>query len=388
MSIYKRGQVYWVHLTVAGGPTIRESAHTRDKTQAQEYHDRRLAELWRTRRLGERPRVAFAEAAADWLEGHAQTKKTFEGDKVRLATMLPLLPTWLDELTTARMAQLRDALRDQRKLSACTCNKYLSILSGIWRHAYERERVDAVPFVPTLKGRANRSVRRFQALTPDQAARLLAELPEHLAAMARFALATGLRDANVRGLRWENVDLERRFAHVPGDEAKAGEDIVVPLSDDAVEVLVTQKGKHATHVFTFAVFDKNGKELRRKPITKRSNNTAWRKARARAGLPTLRWHDLRHTWATWHAQSGTPGLMLQSLGGWQDPRMVRHYTHLAGLDLLAHANAIRVPPIDRTKIAQSNPNPKPGDAQDIERIGVADGIRTHNNRNHNPGLYR
>jgi integrase len=285
MSLYKRGNVYWVHLTVAGGPTIRESAQTDNRAQAQEYHDRRLAELWRARRLGERPRVAFAQAAADWLEGHAQGKKTFEGDKVRLATMLPLLPAWLDELTTGRMTLIRDKLREQRDLSASTCNKYLSILSGIWRYAYERERVEAVPFIPSFKGRMHRAKRRFQALTFEQAARLLAELPDHLAAMARFALATGLRDANVRLLRWENVDLGRRFVLVHGEEAKAGEDIVVPLSDDAVEALQPQLGKHAVYVFTFAVFDKHGKELRRNPITKRSNNTAWRKARERVGLP-------------------------------------------------------------------------------------------------------
>jgi len=273
----------------------------------------------------------------------------FEGEKVRLATMLPQLPTWLDELTTARMTQVRNKLR------------------------------------------ADRTRRRFQALTTEQAARLLAELPEHLAAMARFALATGLRDANVRGLRWEHVDLGRRMVLVPGDEAKAGDDIVVPLSDDAVEVLPSQLGKHATHVFTFAVFDKHGKQLRREPIGKRSNNTAWRKARVRAGLPTLRWRDLRHTWATWHAQGGTPGLTLQTLGGWHDGRMVRHYTHLAGRDLLAHANAIRVPQIvriDRTKFAQSAPETTPENTQAIELSGVADGIRTHNNWNHNPGLYR
>jgi len=391
MSIYKRGRVYWVHLTVAGGPTIRESANTRDKTAAQEYHDRRLAELWRTRKLGERPRVAFADAAADWLEGHASGKKTFEGDKVRLATMLPHLPTWLDELTTARMTEVRNKLRADRALTASTCNKYLSILSGIWRYAYEQERVEAVPYIPTLKGRKERTRRRFQALTLEQAARLLAELPDHLAAMARFSLATGLRDANVRGLRWENVDLARRLVLVHGDEAKAGDDIVVPLSDDAVEVLQSQLGKHATHVFTFAVFDKQGKQLRRQPIGKRSNNTAWRKARARAGLPTLRWHDLRHTWATWHAQGGTPGLTLQALGGWRDGRMVRHYTHLAGHDLLSHANAIRVPQIvrtNRTNFAQLAPETIPEETQTIDLTGVADGIRTHNNWNHNPGLYR
>jgi hypothetical protein len=68
-------------------------------------------------------------------------------------------------------------------------------------------------------------------------------------------------------------------------------------------------------------------------------------ARKRAGLPALRWHDLRHTWATWHAQAGTPAIVLQALGGWKDARMVRTYTNLAAIDLLDHANAIRLPTI-------------------------------------------
>ena len=97
---------------------------------------------------------------------------------------------------------------------------------------------------------------------------------------------------------------------------------------------------------------------------------------------------IRHTWATWHAQGGTPGLTLQALGGWRDARMVRHYTHLAGLDLMAHANAIRVPAINRTNFAQSDPAAESSNSQAVEKIGVADGIRTHNNWNHNPGLYR
>ena len=68
--------------------------------------------------------------------------------------------------------------------------------------------------------------------------------------------------------------------------------------------------------------------------------------------------------------------------------MVRHYTHLAGLDLLAHANAISVPAINRTNFAQSDPAAESSNSQPVEKIGVADGIRTHNNWNHNPGLYR
>jgi len=119
----------------------------------------------------------------------------------------------------------------------------------------------------------------------------------------------------------------------------------VPLSDDAVEVLESQKGKHPTHVFTFGVFDRHGKELRRNPISKRSNNTAWRKARVRAGLPKLRWRGLRHTWATWHAAAGTPQAVLQALGGWVTAEMPGRYIHLAGLHLQQHANAIRLPAI-------------------------------------------
>jgi hypothetical protein len=102
-------------------------------------------------------------------------------------------------------------------------------------------------------------------------------------------------------------------------------------------------------------------------------------ARKRAGLPALRWHDLRHTWATWHAQAGTPAIVLQALGGWKDARMVRTYTNLAAIDLLDHANAIRLPTILPAVPVSTDP-----EVQDNLNVisGVDDGIRTHNNRNH------
>jgi len=108
----------------------------------------------------------------------------------------------------------------------------------------------------------------------------------------------------------------------------------------------------------------------------------------RAGLPTLRWHDLRHTWATWHAAAGTPQAVLQALGGWETAAMPARYTHMAATHLRPHANAIRLPPAQDTKKAQSEKEGLPDEPQDLDFSGVADGIRTHNNRNHNPGLYR
>jgi integrase len=59
------------------------------------------------------------------------------------------------------------------------------------------------------------------------------------------------------------------------------------------------------------------------------NTKAWHKALERAGIKDFRWHDLRHTWASWHVQSGTPLHVLQELGGWESPEMVRRYAHLS-----------------------------------------------------------
>ena len=48
-----------------------------------------------------------------------------------------------------------------------------------------------------------------------------------------------------------------------------------------------------------------------------ANTRGWREALKRAGIADFRWHDLRHTWASWHAQNGTPLYVLQEMGGWQ-----------------------------------------------------------------------
>jgi integrase len=79
----------------------------------------------------------------------------------------------------------------------------------------------------------------------------LQALPPHQREPARFALATGLWQANVLGMRWAGVDLDRRTAWVHADEAEGGTAIGVPLNDEAVAVLCEEKGKHRDYVFTY-----------------------------------------------------------------------------------------------------------------------------------------
>ncbi|OFZ67423.1 MAG: hypothetical protein A2V79_05905 [Betaproteobacteria bacterium RBG_16_56_24] len=83
-----------------------------------------------------------------------------------------------------------------------------------------------------------------------------------------------------------------------------------------------------------------------------------RKDRECIGIENFRWHDLRHTWASWHIQEGTPQHVLQELGGWSTPEMVQKYAHLSADHLAPYADrlcALRVVdvPENGTFMAQS-----------------------------------
>ena len=65
---------------------------------------------------------------------------------------------------------------------------------------------------------------------------------------------------------------------------------------------------------------------------------AWRQVLKRVGISDFRWHDLRHTWASWHVQAGTPLHVLQELGSWECVEMVRKYAHLASDHLVQYVD--------------------------------------------------
>jgi integrase len=68
----------------------------------------------------------------------------------------------------------------------------------------------------------------------------------------------------------------------------------------------------------------------------------WRKALKRAEIESFRWHDLRHTWASWHVQNGASLQELQQLGGWASFEMVLRYAHLSSDHLKVAAERVRV----------------------------------------------
>ncbi|RZI43721.1 site-specific integrase [Herbaspirillum sp. HC18] len=265
------------------------------------------------------------DAVSLWLQEKA-SKASLKSDVANINWLnqyLSGLP--LEDITRVVIASLA-----QRKIgsgvSNATVNRMLAVLRAILlRSVHEWEWLSSAPKIHLL----SEPSRRVRYLTRSQAIRLLFELPPHLSDMCAFTLATGLRAANVTGLQWEQVDMTRRLAWIHPDQAKNRKAIPVPLNIDAMRLLTARKGIHQTHVFSY----------KGKPIRKVST-AAWYKALRRAGITDFRWHDLRHTWASWHVQSGTPMHVLQELGGWESEAMVRRYAHLSASHLTAYADKL------------------------------------------------
>lgn len=331
MSLYKRGNTWWVRFTAPNGERIRRSAGTEDKQLAQEYHDQLKVDLWRIHRLGEKPRRTWQEAVVRWMKD-TDTKADHQKDLAKLKWFDQFLrDRYLDEIDRDLIDHI-GALK-KHEASASTANRYLALLRAILRMARDEwEWLDTIPrfrLYPEPK-------KRVRWITREEAAKLITELPTHLADMAAFTLATGLRQRNVSYLRWTQVDLQRGMAWIHADQSKSRRAIAVPLNEDALGVLTQRHGKHPVFVFTY----------KDKPVA-RTTTKAWKRALGRAGIEDFRWHDLRHTWASWHVQSGTSLQELMELGGWASFEMVLRYAHLAGEHLKQAANRV-----DGAKLAQ------------------------------------
>ena len=328
MSLYKRKTTWWVRFTAPDGTRVRRSAQTKSKVKAQEFHDRLKAQYWNAVKLKEKPQRQWQEAVIRWLN-ETSHKASTDDDKRHLRWLDPHLRIYMlhqidrdviDQITQSKL---------ETGVTNATVNRVLEVLRAILRKAErEWEWIDRTPIVRMLP----EPKRRVRWLTQEEAILLLLLLPPHLEAMVRFSLSTGLRKSNVTGLQWSQVDLSRHLAWIHADQAKTRRSINVPLNQDACSVIRDQIGKHSEYVFTY----------QGSPI-KDANSTAWKNALKKAGIENFRWHDLRHTWASWHVQQGTPLAVLQELGGWESSDMVRRYAHLGREHTANYANQLSLP---------------------------------------------
>lgn len=323
MSLYRppRTSNWWTRFSVAG-LKVRKSTGTADRELAQAFEDREKDRAYRLRKLGDRSAHSFGEASARWLS--ETRKRTVEKDETILA--------WFDEhlrneplnaIDRDAIEVLRELLLEEGRKHA-TVDRYMALLRAVLRKARDEWRwIDNIPKVPMYREPAGEP--RF--LTRAEFAELRKQLPAHLQLCADVAVRTGLRMRSQLALTWDRVDLARKRAWIPGAQMKAGRSHGVPLSREVCEILKAARraAPDSSHVFTYEG----------QPIGD-CNTAAFQKAVKRAKVGTLRWHDLRHTWASWAVQSGVTLQELMEMGGWKSYAMVLRYAHLAP-DHLAEA---------------------------------------------------
>jgi integrase len=331
MSIRKRGDTYYVDIRTPSGERIRRSTETADRKAAQEYHDKLKHDLWRTAKLGDKPKHSFKEACMRYLKQEAH-RADYESKERHLM--------WFEakfgarDLSSITRDEILTSLPEQdqrtgkaRAVSNSTRNRYLATIRAMLNDAAGPwEWLDRAPKLEDLPEPS----KRIRWLAPTEAQRLLAAInTDWMRDATEFGFMSGLRQANILGLEWSQVDLAKRRVWIHPDQAKARKPIGVPLNDTAVAVIRRQLGKHQTRVFT-----RNGKLL------DEWDAAQWKAACQRAGIENFRFHDVRHTWASWHVQQGTPLNRLMELGGWASYEMVLRYAHLAPDHLAVHADAL------------------------------------------------
>ncbi|MCD6039214.1 MAG: Phage integrase [Gammaproteobacteria bacterium] len=324
MALYKRGNIWWITISHQG-TRIQETTGTSCKVDAQRLHDKIKAELWKVNTLKEKPSKDWNDAVLRWC-AESQHKKSLFSDKSKFRWLdQHLSGVLLIDMTRDKIEKLAQ-LKEKQGASSATVNRMLAIIRAILRKAErEWEWLEKAPVVRMRK----ENNKRIRWITSEEAECLKNELPKHLADAMEFALHTGLRASNIVYLEWSEIDFDRYHACIPAHKSKSGKAIAIPLNRNAMAVIKKQIGKHFQFVFSY----------KGQPVT-RFSTKAWINALKRAGIKDFKWHDLRHTWASWHVQNGTSLQELQQLGGWANFEMVLRYAHLSSDHLRKAAERI------------------------------------------------
>ena len=155
---------------------------------------------------------------------------------------------------------------------------------------------------------------RKRRLMPSEKERLFTAASSqrniYISSIIEFAIETGMRRSEILKLRWCDVDLEHGFASLY--DTKNGEDRRVPLTKRCIEVLQTIP-QTDERVF---------------PVSATCLRLAWNRARNKAGITDLRFHDLRHEAVSRFFEMGMSVPEVALISGHKDVRQLFRYTHL------------------------------------------------------------
>lgn len=233
----------------------------------------------------------------------------------------------LADVTTALVIEYRNKLVGStnqygKKISPTTANRYTTALGTVFACAVnEWEWIDANPVRRIKKYEESRGRVRF--LDDEERQRLLAACEQsenpYLYLIVVLAISTGARKNELLTLRWQDLDMRRGKIHL--EETKNGERRSLPLRGQAQSLM--QEHAKIRRMGCDYVFPASHAC---QPIDIR---TAWENALTRAGIENFRFHDLRHTAASYLAMNGASLAEIAEVLGHKTLQMVKRYAHLS-----------------------------------------------------------
>jgi integrase len=309
----------WGFSLMVNGRQVRSYRAEWTKEQAQEALAKVLLKIEQPK--PEVPGMTLGDAVERYLLAKARKKsiaeieRVLEGFKRDFGADTPLASITASRLSEWEAARLATMSRQTgRLLSQASVNRPLASLRALLRMA--RDKWEVLAKVPHMKlEREDQS--RLRWLTSEEATRLLvacrASRNPHLVDLVEFCLFTGLRQAEALELTWDRV--ERARGVVLLEITKNGRRREVPLNGPADGVLVRRGPQDGGLVFGARSFDRF--------------RSAWETAVSRAKLADFRFHDLRHTFASWAVQRGATLQEVKDLLGHSSLAMVMRYAHLS-----------------------------------------------------------
>jgi integrase len=271
----------------------------------------------RAQGVKEKKRIVFNDFAPLYVDNYAKpNKRSWRCDDYCIDAHLKPFFGKLDlgAITPLDVERFR-AKRLEAGIKKSTSNRELALLKRMFHLAADWGYSAANP-VTKVKLFSERDNLKERVLTADEETKLLAHCAPHLRPIVVFALNTGMRRGEILGLRWDQVDPAGKSVLVK--RTKSGRDRSIPLNDAAAGVIKAQrKTSPGSYVFPST----KGKEFMR------TVDHSFGRACRLAGIVGLRFHDLRHTFATRLIRRGADIITVQALLGHYAVTVTQRYTH-------------------------------------------------------------
>jgi len=361
-GLYKRGRIWWLSF-FHNRKRITVNTKQTEQKDAEDYAEAYRADVRRDIHdpFGAKADTLVSQTLARYLRLHIKVNRpaSFE----RCWYILKYLRAFFWKTPVSRVRTRVDEYKAWRKAATvrtATINKEIAILKAALSKAVEYGLISDNPMRGYRLEKENNQRTRF--LEGSEFYRLINAAHPDLVPILKMARYTGMRQGEILGLQWGDVDLKRGFAHLR--HTKSGESRMVPLSTEVVDMLSkTPLSERQGYIFRHKSHDPIRAIKVPHDGTAQLKRQGWlmeefRKAVRIAGISDFRGHDLRHSWASHAAMRGVDVQTIAAVLGHKTLRMTQRYTHFSAAHLKASVElaAPRKSQPNATKTLQSEPN--------------------------------